>query len=90
MTELIDSTKTLREILATDSDLRRRAQRAGIQAWYKVITDAGYSITSADTEETKADLTALSIAISDGGVKDDVGDTAIKVGIAVAIASGGF
>ena len=84
--------QTLREILATNGDLRRKVQRAAFLASYDVIKTEGYSITPQDLEDFKADSTALSIAVDsviDSGSRD-IGDDAIKVGIGVAIASGGF
>lgn len=83
--------KSLREVLATDGDLRRKMQSAAALAAYNVLKDAGYSITQNDIDEMKADQTALSVAISENfpATRGD-GETIIATGIAIAIATGGF
>lgn len=85
--------KSLREILATNGDLRRKAQRAAVLAWYGVIKDAGYSFTAQDSEETQADLTSTAIAMNEvipEGTRDDLGSVIVAAGIGTAIAAGGF
>ncbi|ENZ7914709.1 hypothetical protein [Klebsiella aerogenes] len=86
--------KSLREILATDGDLRRKMQSAAVIAAYKVIEDAGYKITQQDIDEMKADQTAVAFAISElspSGAKDDnTPAVIIAAGIGTAIAAGGF
>jgi len=51
--------KSLKEILASDPALRRKAQQAAAQAAYKVVDDAGVKITDADVAEAQADFMAL-------------------------------
>jgi hypothetical protein len=86
--------KTIREILATDGDLRRKVQCAAARAAYDVIKAAGYSITPLDIEEMKADQTAMAIALHDSSTPEPRGDNLpeviIAAGIGAAIAAGGF
>ncbi len=87
------SATSLREVLATNGDLRRRAQRAAVKAWYQVITESGYSFTPQDREEAQADLTATAIALSEGSQiesRDDLPAVIVAAGVGAAIASGGF
>ena len=85
--------QALRVVLATNGDLRRKAQKAAFQAWYEVIKEAGYSITPSDIDEMKSDLTATAISLSDsaGNVpRDDLGSVIVAAGVGAAIAAGGF
>lgn len=88
------TTKTLREVLAENGDLRRKAQSAAIIAAYNVIKEAGYSITAKDIDEMKADNTAIAIAL-DSSLEakpkgDNTAEVIIAAGIGAAIAAGGF
>jgi hypothetical protein len=86
--------KTLREILAENGDLRRKTQCAAAVAAFNVLKEAGYTITSKDVEEMKADHTAMAIALQDNFDNESKGDNLPEVIIAsaigAAIASGGF
>ena len=86
--------KTLREILATNGELRRKMQCAAVLAAYNVIKDAGYQFTQQDIDEMKADQTAVAIAISGGAATtakgDNLPEVIIATGIGAAIAAGGF
>jgi hypothetical protein len=54
------SGRTLREILATDGELRRRARQAAGRAVYDVIKAAGINVTAADIDDAHADVAAMS------------------------------
>lgn len=83
--------QTLRLVLATNGDLRRKVQRAAVLAAYEVIKESGYSITAQDIEEMKADQTAIAIAIDgSSGRGDNLPEVIIAAGIGSAIAAGGF
>lgn len=81
---------TLRELLASNGDLRRKAQSAAVLAAYGVIKEAGYSITPQDIEEMKADQTAIAIALNANPSAKDLPEVIIASGIGAAIAAGGF
>ena len=76
---------TLREVLATNTALRRNVQKAATAAAYQVLTDAGITITDADIADAKGDVAAMSLPVTTGA-KDPAGDVA--VGILIGIATG--
>jgi len=84
-------TRSLREVMATNPELRRKAQKAAMYAAYNVITDAGVKVTAADVAEAQADLAALTIPATTvmpaSAVRaDTTGDIIDGVGTAAGIA----
>lgn len=80
------SGRGLREILATNAELRRKVQAAAAQAAYKVLEEAGVKVTAADVAEAKADIAALAGPAS-GIHADTAGDVIAGVNTAVTIAT---
>jgi hypothetical protein len=78
--------RSLREVLATNAELRRKVQAAAAQAAYNVLKEAGVSVTAADVADAKADISALS-GPSSGIHADTAGDIIAGVNTAVTIAA---
>ena len=85
--------QTLREVLATNGELRRKVQSAASVAAYTVLKEAGYTITAEDIEEVKADQTAIAVALDEvfgTTARSEAAEIVVATGVAIAIATGGF
>jgi hypothetical protein len=81
----------LRETLASDHALRRKAQEAAALAAYKVIKDAGIVVSPDDITTARQDLDAFfgNAAAKQPGMKDDPANT-IAAGAVLVAVLGGF
>jgi hypothetical protein len=87
------ATRSVRKVMTTNPELRRRAHKAAMRAAYNAITDAGVRVTAADVAEAQADIAALTIPASTvvpaSAVRaDTTSDIGGSVGTAAGIAIG--
>jgi len=86
---MAQSSQSLRVILATNTELRHKAQRAAALAAFQVITDAGITVTEADIADTRGDIAAMTISASEIGLPPTRGETeAVIVGVAIGALTG--
>ena len=83
--------QSLRVVLATNIDLRHKAQRAAAAATYQVLKEAGVTVSDNDIAEWHADMRAMAIpdaaaAGAKPGIQKDSGDVA--TGVLIGIATG--
>jgi hypothetical protein len=64
----MQTTQSLREVLATNRDLRHKVQQAAAQAAYQVIKEAGITVTAADVADARGDIAAMTIPASELGI----------------------
>ena len=80
------TSRSLREVLATNSDLRHKMRQAAALAAYNVIKDAGITVTAADIADAQADIAAMTIPL-DAMKKDTLSDVATLASAAATIAT---
>ena len=77
---------SLRVVLATNPELRRKVYQAATTAAHNVLKEAGVSVTTADIADARADFAAMKLPSEPPIKADTAGDIIDGVGTAASIA----